>query len=48
MIYHMRIIIILLTVLNFGKMKKKTIKTIIEIIKVVVSALLGYFGGNAL
>lgn len=29
-------------------MKKKTVKTIFEIIKVVVSALLGYYGGNAL
>lgn len=38
----------LLTSLNCGSMKKKTIKTIIEIIKVVVSALLGYFGGNAI
>lgn len=28
-------------------MKKKTITLILEIIKVVVSALLGYFGGNA-
>lgn len=29
-------------------MKKKTVTLILEIIKVVVSALLGYFGGKAL
>lgn len=45
----MKIICLLFVNLIFGKiMKKKTIKTIIEIIKVVVSALLGYFGGNAI
>lgn len=29
-------------------MNKKTIKTILEIIKLIVTALAGYFGGNAL
>jgi len=28
-------------------MKNKTIKIILEIVKVIVSALLGYFGGSA-
>lgn len=29
------------------KMKNKTFKIILEIVKVIVSALLGYLGGNA-
>lgn len=44
----MRIIVLLFVNLIFGKMSKKFKKTLFEVVKVIISALLGYFGGNAI
>lgn len=43
-----KLIIILLTIiLNIEDDMNKTVKVILEIVKLVATALLGYYGGNA-
>lgn len=39
---YLKIIILMLDIMN------KTVKIILEIVKLVVTAILGYFGGNAI
>lgn len=49
MILLMKIILKLFVYLNYGDfMKKKTVNLIIEIAKLLLAALSGYVGGNAI
>lgn len=44
----LRSCVLILRLLNLLIDMSKTVKTILEIVKLVVTAILGYYGGNAI